>query len=234
MESKAPAIADYLLRHYPCEALPHGALTIVSEKFGVTRERVRQVAKGHGFIGFRQQPAEDRVVQRRKNGRALCPSCGNPTSNLYYTENRVSRTLCKACKYIEIACTNCGKMKVVSAATYTRHANSNAPVMNPTGKPAKYTGRVFCNRKCFGQWASRTGGFAAHPENAKKRQAIIRSNNQSRVREALPGTIHDICGRTWFSHQTVRKHLDALMAEGTVKRAYLHGNAHTYALKEQG
>lgn len=236
MESKAPAIAEYLFAHYPCEALPFGALTIVGERLGVSRERVRQVAISHGFTGYRSQPVDERVSQITMKGRSLCPSCGNPSSQRRYREDHVSRTRCKACQYIEIACTNCGKLKRIRASFYLSHTNSNRRLSTPDGGTTAYTGRQFCNRKCFGQWVAHTVGFAAHPENAINDWARRRQKaNRERILAGLPGQVEEIAARAGVALQTVRNHLNPLTAEGIVQKTALRQTSHPwyYSLKEQ-
>lgn len=164
--NKIAPITDYLRAHYPCEALPLGALTEVGSIFGVTRERVRQIANANGFTGYNAQDPETRVNPGMM-GRALCKSCGKPTNEKRFPENHTSRKLCRDCQWIEIACSQCGKMKRVRTSDYlTRRSEKYSAARVANGKPP-YTGTgVFCDRKCLGRWIGLHHGFAAHPENA--------------------------------------------------------------------
>ena len=50
MKHPVNPIETYLRRHYRDKVLPQGTLTAVGVLFGVSHERVRQVAKRAGFV----------------------------------------------------------------------------------------------------------------------------------------------------------------------------------------
>jgi len=148
MSKKAEILAE-LARRYPCQAIPYGGLKEVGQKFGVTRERVRQIARQANY-------------GRISKGGTVCPTCGG-------TKMRESQ-LCQACyfasKYVELPCNYC-RAPVRRLATRIVTLINQGPLTTPTG-PALYTGNVYCNRQCFGHWAAENHGFIAHPENIRR------------------------------------------------------------------
>lgn len=142
MKGKSEAIRGYLLEHYPCQAVPHGDLTVVADKFGVSRERVRQLANQLG-MGRLQK---DRPV-------LTCGGCGK-------VEPTGTKSLCFECRWVELPCNQCGELVRRSAARIAWRFGRTS--QTPHG-PAEYTGRVFCNRSCQGAWMGlRNRKRAAH------------------------------------------------------------------------
>lgn len=157
-ETRGDRVRAHLLAKYPCAILPFGVVTEIAEQFGVTRERVRQIAVGLGYPGYMSQTKDQRII-RSKMGRTLCPTCGKPMGRGRYAENRVSRYRCQDCRWIEVACSECGKLKRVHASEYL------SKVSRGRTNYGKYTGAQFCDRVCFGRYMGERVGFAAHPEN---------------------------------------------------------------------
>lgn len=147
--SRREQIEAYLLRHYPCQATPFGALTEVGKKFGVTREYVRQIANA---MGMGRLYKESRV----------CLECGG--------EKAAASQLCQSCyqasRKVTLPCNNCGAPVTRSAAALVRRIAKDITTSTPHGS-ATYSGDVYCNRRCFGRWLAREHGFTAHPENAR-------------------------------------------------------------------
>lgn len=163
MKSKTPEITEYMQRHYPCQAIPHGDLTAIGEKFGVTRERVRQIANKIGITG-----RLSRVTV------TVCSSCGKPL------RHPNTKGICKDCRWVELPCGNCEQ-------PVRRLASSLASRFGTSTNYGTYMGRVFCNRKCLGSWCAKNHGFLAHPENAGRgTPAAIAA--AKRRREARPST----------------------------------------------
>ena len=215
-QTKGDLVREHLIKHYPCAALPLGALTDIAAQFGVTRERVRQIAVGLGYPGWRSQTPERRVI-RGKMGRNLCPSCGKPWGTARYPEDRIGSTRCEACRWTEVACTECGKPKRVRTAHYLWIIGKTRPV----GKTADatYTGAQFCNRVCFGRYIARTAGFLAHPENAVHHGQAARlraARNRAAILEAIrvPRTVAEIVAVVGLKENAVYRHLNALKADG--------------------
>ena len=144
---------------YPCMALPYGALTDLAVEYGVTREWVRRVAGRIGATGTR--------TGNRPNARprVSCGRCGKPFQN-----PPKSAAVCRDCRSVDLPCTFCGKPKRVSAASLARKVNEDARVM-PGGTSARYTGRVFCDRQCFGKWFGLTYGYGARKAH-REAQAV--------------------------------------------------------------
>lgn len=230
--SKAPAIAGYLAAHYPCEALPLGALSDVGTIFGVTRERVRQIAKAGGFVAWRDQDPAVRVYPKGRTGYILCRDCFKPTGRRVRGADRISRTRCADCRTIAVVCTYCGTPKLISTTTYLAHMREPAKP-TPDGKLAKYTGRTFCNRSCFGRWIAEHHGFQAHPENAGAVSARTAADNRQHILDALPGTYAEIAHRTGLSYQTVYGHCKALRRARVVNWTLLTttGTPHLISLR---
>lgn len=100
--SKAGQIREYLQRHYPCQEVPHGALTEIGAKFGVTRELVRMQARKLNMPRAIHVPAV-----------RLC-GCGE-----VLPKNR--QTYCDACNLVPIECVICGKVEQRDRTRYLRN-----------------------------------------------------------------------------------------------------------------
>lgn len=236
-ESKANPIATYLAERYPCEALPFGALVEVGKVFGVTRERVRQIAKANGFASYRDQERETRVIPGRA-GRTLCRDCGKPYGGKRFAENHVSRTRCPDCRWVMIDCAQCGKPKKVATYDYISHLSpATAQSRAEKGQP-QYTGRVFCDHECQGRWMGINVGFRAHPENAgggtlspearAKSAAVAGATKIARYRQkvldAVPGTTEEIIERSGVGRSAASRHLNQLVADDVIYYVTLPGS----------
>lgn len=139
--SRREQIEAYLLRHYPCQAVPYGALKEVGERFGVTGERVRQIANEMG-------------MGRLYKTSQVCPECGGRKSEV--------SQLCKGCRCasvrIALPCNNCGAPVMRLASELARRIGKDGPKQTPSG-PASYSGNVYCNKKCFGEWLGHEHGW---------------------------------------------------------------------------
>jgi len=151
MSKKAEILAE-LGRRYPCQAIPTGGLKDVGQKFGVTREYVRQIARQANY---------GRIF---KSG-TVCPMCGG-------TKMRASQW-CQACysasKYVELPCNYCGAPVRRLASQLVAGINQK-PQRTPTGLAVR-SGNVYCNRTCLGHWLAENHGFIAHPENGRAGQS---------------------------------------------------------------
>ncbi len=58
--------------------------------------------------------------------------------------------LCRECKWIDIACENCGTLVRRLASSHVWRMGRTVTWGDNT---ATYTGRAFCNRRCYGMWA---------------------------------------------------------------------------------
>ncbi|MFC1925659.1 hypothetical protein ACFLW2_03065 [Chloroflexota bacterium] len=96
----------------------------IAGEVGVTRERVRQIARRNGY------PPRSRILKQK-----ICPVCGKA----FFTRNLHCSPGCgyKARrKRIVISCNQCGK-----------------PIERTPGTMRSKSGKYFCNRVCFGRWA---------------------------------------------------------------------------------
>lgn len=62
-------ILVYLRRHYRDGVLPQGTLTAVGARFGVSHERVRQLAQRDGFVLPHEAARRKREAQPNPRGR---------------------------------------------------------------------------------------------------------------------------------------------------------------------
>lgn len=137
-----PEIEAYLRRHYPCRAVLYGAFKEAADQLGATREYVRQIANAMG-------------IGRLYRTAAVCPGCGGGKDG----KARLCRTCWRESLQVALPCNNCGAPVTRSARQLARRVGKDAPQVTPNG-PARYSGNVYCDRRCFGQWAGRTHGFA--------------------------------------------------------------------------
>ena len=147
-------IARALRERYPCAALPPGAMTDLAAEFGVSRQRVQQIAKNIGVSG----------TKGSRNARPvhICASCGEPMSR------GVKSLMCRACKWITVSCDGCGVDIQRLASDLVRQVGQ---IKDTPYGGATYTGRSFCTKSCFGSWAARNYGWGT-------------ANNPSRWRKA--------------------------------------------------
>jgi len=94
--------------------------SIIAEEVGVTRERVRQIARRNGY------PSRKGVTKWR-----ICPVCGN----IYHTRRVHCSRICAyqaKRKRIIVSCYTCGK-----------------PIERAPGALRNKSGNYFCSRVCF-------------------------------------------------------------------------------------
>ncbi|MFC1925450.1 hypothetical protein ACFLW2_02000 [Chloroflexota bacterium] len=105
---------------------PTLSYSIIAGEVGVTRERVRQIARRNGY------PPRNGVLKQK-----ICPVCGDA----YYTKNLYCSSSCRYqanLKRVVINCHHCGQ-----------------PVERTPGNMRSKSGRYFCNRGCFSRWMSK-------------------------------------------------------------------------------
>ena len=134
-------IRSILSSRYPY-GYPHGGLKEIGKEVGLTHERVRQIAVR---MGLSMQLLE-----------YWCPLCRESFSTA------AGRIHCPRCRpdqmYVTLNCDSCGKEFQRSKADYEGHN------LGGYGNH-RYTGKVFCNRKCFGAYMGKTVGWGSpnHP-----------------------------------------------------------------------
>lgn len=216
--TKGDQVRKYLLSHYPCAVLPLGVLSEVGERFGMTRERVRQIAVAIGYPGYNSLPKDQRII-RGKMGRKLCPSCGKAFGKAQYAEDRVAGIRCPDCRWTDVACSECGKLKRVRTSEYLWR-------MNRSTNKGVYTGAQFCDRACLGIYVAKHYGFIAHPENTGTDSGAPRkARTRDKVIAALthPMTYKEIVAALGLrKSNAVDRVLKELLAEG--RATYVIGN----------
>lgn len=213
-------ILTYLEEHYVCAALPFGALTKVGSVFGVSRERVRQIANKNGFAAYITQDPDARVIIG-KTGRQICPDCGKPTGRQRYAESYVRKKRCDDCRYITIPCGSCGEpVKRQTAEFITRLSPEYRAARIAAGQPF-YQGEVFCNRSCHGKYLAETVGWAKD-----------RTENRAKVVAALsePRTLDKLKQITGLSNSGVRNILVDIGATFTLRKQT--GNPKVWSLPQ--
>lgn len=151
--SPTARILAVLEERYPCKLAPRGTWRALGKEIGVSGERVRQVATE---AGWSLVPRPPRLYQ--------C-ACG-----------RVQRSarLCNDCRWVELPCEECGMPQKLSAATLaTRTAHHPGPF--------KYTGRVFCNRSCFGRWVGKNHVGRDRPAKRERLRMRLEESYPERI-----------------------------------------------------
>jgi len=124
---------------------PCATLQDISNKFGVTKERIRQILKRDGL---RTQTTRLDFSKERY----VCPRCGG--------QKNYEAKWCKRCfsemHWVDVDCDNCGKLKQVRVSRL---------IAIESGKWAKrgfgYKGHFFCSRQCHGKWLAKTYGWGS-------------------------------------------------------------------------
>lgn len=124
--NKSQQIDAYLQKHFPCMAVPHGQDSIIAERFGVTRELVRQRRKAHGMPMIFK-------------GQAVCVDCGKKLSG-----NRDGERRCQTCfsksRRLDLVCEVCGRV-------FTRLLSDQKKATD-VGKHGRATQQVICSWIC--------------------------------------------------------------------------------------
>lgn len=103
------------------EKNPAVSYSIIAGEIGVTRERVRQIARQNGY-----------PPRKRMSNPKVCPTCGR---TFYSTENIYCSPDCgyrAKRKRIVVICYQCGK-----------------PIERTPGTMRSKSGNYFCNRACY-------------------------------------------------------------------------------------
>lgn len=139
-DTRAAAIVAELQRRYPCQAIPYGSLSEIGEQFGVSRERVRQLANKHGWSGR---------IPRQGPGPRGCKVCGQAT-------HRPQSPYCNEHKDVALVCEECGCVFRMG------HSRLRARLRSRTVHGRYYETRVapqfYCSKTCFGKAFGRAYG----------------------------------------------------------------------------
>ena len=129
--SKSSIVAALIAERYPCGVMPKGAVTALAAEIGCSR--------GTAQIGARLAGA---WVARQVRKCAVCLTA----------ETQAASGICRACLWVEIPCESCGEAVRRRASSLAWHQGRT------TNHGRTYTGRVFCNRVCFGRWCGKSFG----------------------------------------------------------------------------
>ncbi len=125
----------------------------LGREVGVSGERVRQLATEAGWSLVPRQPVRYQCI------------CGSVQRSF---------SLCDNCRWVELPCEQCGKLKRVSAADLARR------VARFPG-PLSYTGRVFCGRPCMGRWVARNRGDQGKASRIERLREVLEERFPSRI-----------------------------------------------------
>lgn len=127
-------VVAILNRRFPCQAVPHGALSEIGVELGVTRERVRQIANESGW-GGRLPVVSKKVI-------VACAQCGE-------RPRRAASEFCRQCAWVVLPCTECGAPVRRLASRLVEQAGAGGDRRRALiGARPGYTAHVFCNHGC--------------------------------------------------------------------------------------
>jgi len=115
----------------------------IGDKYGITRERVRQILSGYDF-------ETGKVVSARI--KRTCPLCGGTKAS---TSKKCSK--CRAPKKVPLACDYCREIFYRDEWMVIYRFNK---------KGVRFQ---FCNKTCQGYYVAEHYGFIAHPENIRNK-----------------------------------------------------------------
>lgn len=157
---RSDLVRQLLRERYACAVMPYGVQAAIALEVGLTRGRVQQIAAAMGYGVAQYGGPRDSSGERTDR---VCASCGKGMAA------RTTATLCLDCRWINVACASpkCDKLVRRRASVLVKRVNA-APVKQADGKMASYTGRVFCDRHCFGVWCGTNYGFGVGVKKARK------------------------------------------------------------------
>jgi DNA-binding MarR family transcriptional regulator len=92
------AIEAEIVKRFPCQEIPMGGITEIAAKYGVSKQRVHQIAKRLGVSGTHFLPGgKARAINSK-----ICKNCGNP--------KEYKKVLCKDCRFPRLSFDVCGKL----------------------------------------------------------------------------------------------------------------------------
>jgi len=134
-------------KRWPCQELPWGAMTELALKYGISRERVRQIVRGKGMYEVRPPT--------RKSKTKGCHDCGSH-------EVEPGAHHCEDHRWVVMQCPSCGNdFKMTRVEAIARGSRSNGS--------SKGAGSLFvCRRTC-----RKERGLAWLAENPGATQAEV-------------------------------------------------------------
>lgn len=188
------------------DKIPHGLLAIIARELGVSRERVRQIAKKEGYVMPR------RVVKMNRN--RVCDVCGKK----FYSKAKKKRCSekCslihrKKAYYTTSQCKWCGK-----EIEYLRSKKGS-------GRERKY-----CSKKCQGKYIGENYGFSKQKLSKKE---LIRRRKKILMTVPQFFTINKFSEITGYSNTYSSIKVNRMIKMGLVKFShyeFLVGRPHVY------
>jgi len=108
------------------EANRCATLQQIGDKYGVTKERVRQILS-------REQLPTRAIIERKI---VYCLHCGKETPNLKFCSHECQQ----AYHSVEAVCSQCGRMFSLRQSELIARTKHNT------------TGLLFCSKQCYGKW----------------------------------------------------------------------------------
>ena len=157
-------IVDMLRRTKP-EGGFYWTLEDVGDRFGITRERVRQIGSKAGLPSRTQVWRQEQQRIRNNAPDCLILHCNNPVKIVtVHGSSRIGYSATGRCvdhgrDVVLITCAFCGK--VTERESYVVKQGDR-----PNKVRRKPQEQWFCNKICQGKYIGEHHGFTAHPENS--------------------------------------------------------------------
>lgn len=181
--------------------VPYGSLTLLAEKHGVTRERIRQLTEQMGFTSARKTAKKLRM----KN----CEWCGEE----FEARNRNKKCCSRECykryskdKYWTTKpCKNCGK-----------DIEFRKQLIELGREP------TYCSKRCQGKWIAKHYGFGARRENINTGNGgkVYAPSTREELKSILPKrfTGKDFKKAFGYSGTGGQSRINSLIEEGIIKK----------------
>lgn len=129
---------------------PEATLKQIAAKFGITRERVRQILAKANLPTRHRTPGKSYYACN--NCGRVFPPHGSRSPNIFCSWE-CFKLYHQANKFATLACDECGKLfklRYTQLSARVKHGQKH----------------FFCSRSCNGRSVGKNYGFSAHPENA--------------------------------------------------------------------
>lgn len=132
----AAKVREIIDRRYPCQELPHGALTAIAEEVGVSRQRVQQIVAKRGLTVSRRGHLPSTTLYECRYCKAPFTKANKSRSGMY-----CSVTCGVADRTLHLICDQCGKPFSLSGQRRT--------VWLANRKRSPTLLRTYCSRACM-------------------------------------------------------------------------------------
>lgn len=135
-----------------CDKTPYITLQTLSDEFGISRERVRQI-----IVQYNKDHPDDQIVRKTPIGKMhsyKCTECGKQLNKKTHEYSGLCRPCGKKSREIRGNCTLCGKPVIKSGmVANSRRQAIKLGLTNPD--------HIFCNNTCAGKFVGKNFGFAS-------------------------------------------------------------------------